>query len=259
MPFPKPLIDVALYVTTGKPPNEIEPEARKQLEKLFSDFINKEIDLEQACETIRGKGYDTQAIYKLKRVLSSQPNNISNFSTPKSPPANHHVRHRSVPWTLDEDELLLAGIYHYGFADWQKVCEFVGNGRSRSQCGQRWLRCLDPSKKKDRWTHEEDLKLFQLVQIHGNHSWSKISKEMGNRTDVQCRYRYESSQKKNPFNFQFFIPYFQQLQMADRGQGIQGQNQETIKHIQPTVSINVPNIPLPLQEKALNVAVPEQN
>ena len=201
MPFPQPLIDVAIYLTTGIAPVSIDQEKRKELEEIFLDFIQEKITFDEGCARIKAFGYDNQSMIKLKRILSLQPNLYSYDGNTKN--KNNRctqVRHRSAPWTIDEDEYLLAGIYRYGFSEWQKVSLFVGNGRTRSQCGQRWLRCLDPNMKRDKWTKEEDMKLFQLVQIHGAHAWSRIAKEIGNRTDVQCRYRFGRNQARLQFS-----------------------------------------------------------
>jgi hypothetical protein len=40
------------------------------------------------------------------------------------------------------------------------------------------------------WTYEEERRLLELVGAHGPRSWTRISAELGNRSDVQCRYHY---------------------------------------------------------------------
>jgi hypothetical protein len=66
----------------------------------------------------------------------------------------------------------------------------VGNNRTSSQCSQRWQRGLDPRISRGRWTAEDEAKLLKLVAQFGEKSWIRISAAMGNRSDVQCRYRY---------------------------------------------------------------------
>lgn len=85
---------------------------------------------------------------------------------------------------------LLAAVARYGIENWKNISDFVGNGRTRSQCSQRWLRCLNPKISKKSWTNDEDKQLKELVDTHGNKSWTKIASIMGNRSDVQCRYHY---------------------------------------------------------------------
>lgn len=51
----------------------------------------------------------------------------------------------------------------------------------------RWSNCLDPAKKFDNWTEEEDLKLRAAFEKHGI-QWAKIAKEyLPHRTDNACR------------------------------------------------------------------------
>jgi hypothetical protein len=85
---------------------------------------------------------------------------------------------------------LLSGVLHFGLDNWQQVALFVGNGRSRSQCSQRWSRVISPRISKKKWTPEEDQQLRDLVDEFGEKSWTKIASILGNRSDVQCRYHY---------------------------------------------------------------------
>jgi hypothetical protein len=83
--------------------------------------------------------------------------------------------------------------------DWRAIAHFVGNSRTKSQCRQRWTRGLDPNINKTKWTPEQDSRLLMIVQIFGSKSWSKVSGELGNRCDVQCRYRYKQLIKDPQF------------------------------------------------------------
>jgi hypothetical protein len=107
-------------------------------------------------------------------------------------------RRKSRQWMAYEDHRLLAGIYQLGTDNWVAIARFVGNGRTRSQCYQRWTRGLDPRITKERWTPEEEERLVNLVATHGRRSWMKVSHELGNRSDVQCRYRYERVIMRRP-------------------------------------------------------------
>ena len=100
-------------------------------------------------------------------------------------------------WSKDEDIILLAGIHKYGLGDWKSISQYVGNGRTRSQCSQRWSRALDPKIVKEPWTEEEDSTLIQAVKDLGEHAWATIAKRISTRSDVQCRYRYFQLNKKN--------------------------------------------------------------
>jgi hypothetical protein len=103
------------------------------------------------------------------------------------------LRRRTRPWTAAEDQRLLGGIARFGVDSWQNVATFVGSGRNRAQCSQRWSRGLNPRISKKVWTPDEESQLEALVKEHGEKSWAKIASIMGNRSDVQCRYHYRQS------------------------------------------------------------------
>ena len=114
--------------------------------------------------------------------------------TEKLIPNSHEYRTNS--WTQEEDDRLLKAIDLFGF-NWQKISEYVGNKRTRSQCSQRWSRVLDPSISREPWSEEEEALLLHLVQMYGSKSWKKLSEHMPNRNDSQCRFHYLHMQKEN--------------------------------------------------------------
>jgi hypothetical protein len=109
---------------------------------------------------------------------------------PESQERDRGARKRNRMWTPPEDARLLAAIHRYGVENWRIIAQFVGNNRSCGQCSQRWFRVLDPRLSHSRWTGLEELRLLQLVRYCGDRSWTQIAAQMGNRSDVQCRYHY---------------------------------------------------------------------
>lgn len=105
--------------------------------------------------------------------------------------------YRKTPnrWTKEEDQRLIAAVQIHGTENWPAVAACVGN-RTRSQCSQRWNRGLDPRISKQNWSQEEEIKLLETVKQFGNKAWTRIAQEMGNRSDVQCRFRYNFLEKK---------------------------------------------------------------
>ena len=95
-------------------------------------------------------------------------------------------------WTPYEDKRLLMAVEMYKPINWAKIASFVGS-RNKFQCSQRWERTLDPSISKEPWTEAENEALINAVQKYGQKSWQEVAKHVGNRTDVQCRYRYKYS------------------------------------------------------------------
>jgi len=112
-------------------------------------------------------------------------------------PKEKGIRKKTRSWTTYEDQRLVAGIHKYGLENWGKISCFVGSGRTRAQCVQRWKRGLNPNISKDHWTPLEEEKLIVLVKERGLNGWTSISHELGSRTDVQCRYHYIQMKKEN--------------------------------------------------------------
>ena len=103
-------------------------------------------------------------------------------------------------WSIEEDNLLKSAIDIYGVSDWNVVAKYVGKGRTRSQCMQRWKRDINPMIKREKWSVEEDKKLFYLVEKYGTKSWTRISNELQTRSDAQCRFRYMKLTKNSMIN-----------------------------------------------------------
>ena len=97
----------------------------------------------------------------------------------------------------------MAAIFRYGLNDWTNIVNFVGNGRTRPQCLQRWTRTLNPKLNKDGWSKEEEQNLMSAVTNLGENAWTKVSKIVGTRSDVQCRYHYEQMRKGIPQMLQY--------------------------------------------------------
>lgn len=104
-------------------------------------------------------------------------------------------RKKTKVWTIEEDQRLLAAIDKYGTENWKLIAKMVGNGRNRSQCSQRWLRGLNPTLRKEPWSSDEDERLLRAVKKYGARGWTKIGEVVGNRCDVQCRYRFLQLQR----------------------------------------------------------------
>jgi hypothetical protein len=124
--------------------------------------------------------------HRINRILS-----IARGGATGAPPMPRTLCRRSRIWTDDHDVRLLAGIHRFGLGNWKPIANFVGIGKSSSQCSQRWSRALNPSLRKEQWTAAEDEDLWELVRRNGTHNWAQIAKQMRSRSDVQCRYRFE--------------------------------------------------------------------
>jgi hypothetical protein len=105
-------------------------------------------------------------------------------------------RRKRKHWTADEDERLVSAVQHHGLDNWPLIASIVGGGRTRAQCTQRWHRGVDPKLLKCNWSREEERKLLDSVAVHGEAAWTRVAADLGNRSDVQCRFRYRFLCKK---------------------------------------------------------------
>ena len=106
------------------------------------------------------------------------------------------TRRKSQPWTIKDDAKLIEAISRYGTGNWINVSNVFRGSRTRSQCSQRWFRVLNPQINKAHWSDEEDKKLIAAIEEFGENSWTRAAAVLGNRCDVQCRYRYKQLMKQ---------------------------------------------------------------
>jgi hypothetical protein len=156
---------------------------------------------EDACQSLRPFCYDLQFVTRISDILTVPSEPLTQLEAwSQSEMVKHGKRSTTRSWSVAEDNRLLAGIQKFGSPSgpqWQQIAQFVGNGRTRSQCSQRWTRVLDPRNSQAPWTHEDEQKLIALVKRYGEKAWVKVASEMENRSDVQCRYRYQHLPKSD--------------------------------------------------------------
>lgn len=172
---------------------QTRPDIVAQFSNAMEQYIMGSINFDQACAIVISLGGGTQPVEKMRAILNTGDEPLPDpLRDDKS-----GQRHKSRPWSPYEDQRLLAGIRKFGIENWTSISRFVGNGRTRSQCSQRWYRGLDPRISKDQWTKAEEDKLVHLIAQNGDKSWTQIAAKMGNRSDVQCRYKYKQLQRES--------------------------------------------------------------
>ena len=171
--------------------------------QAMANYIRRQISFQEAQNVFFSLIGRDEPLQNLKEIIEmpDDPLNISENDN-STDDESSNLRRKTRPWTALEDARLLAGIYRYGVDNWTTISNFIGNGRTRAQCCQRWARGLNPRISKELWSYEEDLKLIDLVRTYGDKSWTKIASLMGNRSDVQCRYHYYQVQRDLPSLFQ---------------------------------------------------------
>jgi hypothetical protein len=107
------------------------------------------------------------------------------------------------PWKPEEDAKLTIAVTNTAKKKWGKeyVTDWVAitalvPGRTKNQCYNRWQGVLDCSidratKRKGRWTEDEDSKLKNAVQTHGAKNWVAIAVMVPGRTNFQCNNRWQ--------------------------------------------------------------------
>jgi len=104
------------------------------------------------------------------------------------------ARRSALPWTTAESKTLSLLVNLYGAKEWQFVAKILqskhNNNRTAAQCSQRWCRVINPTINKGAWDLREDKLLCEKYDdLQG--SWCKIVKFFPDRTDTQCKRRYE--------------------------------------------------------------------
>jgi hypothetical protein len=101
---------------------------------------------------------------------------------------------RKGKWTAVEDSNLKAAVQMQGDKDWVAISLLVP-GRTRKQCSYRWHDALYPSigltaGRTGAWKEDEDIKLKDAIQLHGDKDWAAISAMVPGRTKKQCSNRW---------------------------------------------------------------------
>jgi len=189
-----PLLDIIMgFIYSSEP--SLSQESMEAIKKLVQERINGKISSQELIREYSHFCSSCQPIERLEAILSTPDEPIPAIMLDKYD-SSDLARKKTRTWTSYEDQRLIAAVHRFGLDNWALVALFIGNGRTRAQCAQRWNRGLDPRISKDHWTAEEETKLIHLVLSVGNKGWTCIATGMGNRSDVQCRYHYIQMKKE---------------------------------------------------------------
>lgn len=196
------LVELALSWLV-KSNNGLDEEREELCRETIRSFLKNPDTLNISLKALKGISDAGMVLRKLHDIVVL----IDTPSLPDCPVVVMENRKKTRPWSQEEDYRMMAAIYKYGISDWAVISTFVGNGRTRSQCSQRWVRGLDPKINKCPWSKEDDERLLACVQSCGEKAWTRISQKLGNRSDVQCRYRYNQIMREK-VELQMPVPTF---------------------------------------------------
>ena len=183
--------------------NDLSDELKTELAGLFRGYLHGDLKYDNCRERLIAMIGRDDALVRIREIMAQPDEPLSYRDDVDDSPIA--IRKKTRTWTALEDQRLLAGVARFGIDNWQTVAHFLGNGRNRAQCSQRWTRCLNPKISKKSWSVEDDLQLKELVKLYGDKSWTKIASIIGNRSDVQCRYHFKqmtSGDEEQPINRQ---------------------------------------------------------
>ncbi|TCD61575.1 hypothetical protein EIP91_008230 [Steccherinum ochraceum] len=99
---------------------------------------------------------------------------------------------KKTAWTQEEDKILVDLFQSHG-PKWSVIARKIP-GRTDDACSKRYREALDPSLKKDDWTHNEDYHLLEVYKRLGG-KWGEVGREL-NRSGLACRNRWRMLERK---------------------------------------------------------------
>jgi len=95
-------------------------------------------------------------------------------------------------WTAEEDRVLMAWVKENGLSSWGNAENLI-EGRTAKQCKQRWYnknnKRKQNSRKKGKWTHEEDQLIRSLYKQYGP-QWEKMAEHLPGKTENTIKNRF---------------------------------------------------------------------
>jgi hypothetical protein len=164
---------------------DLSEDTAARLRSELTAYLLDEIDKE-AIREVLWSATESMEPYDFLQDILTGPAEVP--QTPERILIGDSRRAQPRPWTRAEDLRLLLGLHILGLHRWQAVSNFVGSGRSRAQCAQRWRRALDPAISKSKWTPEEEAKFIEAMRASRGRGWKEISRLMSGRSDLQCRF-----------------------------------------------------------------------
>ncbi|CAO3617604.1 unnamed protein product [Cunninghamella echinulata] len=139
------------------------------------------------------RGIETLGVGQWKQIATQfvpqrSPRQLANIWSLQIDPQLY----KRKPWTKEEDELLIKGIKHFGYGQWESIHRMYLPHRNRASIKQRYDNHVNPSIRHDTWTTEEIDILLRRTVVYGTENWEKVVEGLPGRTVKQCKVKYDS-------------------------------------------------------------------
>ena len=118
------------------------------------DFVKKNI-CEISPQKVNWIKVAKDANLKLGKIIGAKP--ISGLQLFQTYMRHHNKWPLNSSWTAEEDDLLKMAVDRHGPRNWKHIANYI-NGKSTSNCFQRWHKHKNPEIFKGRWTLSDDIK-----------------------------------------------------------------------------------------------------
>jgi hypothetical protein len=149
--------------------------------------------LKYAVQVHSGKNWDAIAALVPDRTRNQCHKRWRNALDPRIDRTNG----RTGKWAEDEDIKLKDAVQMHNGKNWDAIAALVP-GRTMTQCRSRWHHTKNPridrtNGRTGKWAEDEDIKLKDAVQTHGDKDWNAIAALIPGRTKQQCHNRWQDA------------------------------------------------------------------